>query len=407
MLLPITIFANNKIKITDLSQIEPGIKYTFHIQVVTESNTIATNFYSQLKISSDNPLTYISENLISIVKGTNLEKLTLLHTDDVPVSLTIEDSAHSLSTLNTNFPVLSPEIENNFSFLELSEVMFNTKDSVYDWFEFYNNSENAIDLQNKIVALTYNTAPSSGEYFTINQSIPSSTFILQPKSFVVFAEDLNHFRLQYPDVYDKILNHEAEYSNTILIPISDSFPDLTANSTHKFFSIKTNTTSTKIGWGYYTGKWGDKENFSLERKSYNTSCLLSTNWHLSYVEGGTPGKINSQSPSQPAINLKKNSLTLSSPIWNENLETIFIQCNLSSSLKQAQLSILSSSGQVVNILSSQTNLQTNQDYVFPFSGKDINKNNLPIGLYFVVLQGYDENNHKIVLSKILVIAKKL
>ena len=407
MLLPITIFANNKIKITNLSQIEAGIKYTFQVRVITESNTIATNFYGQLKIYSDNPLTYISESLVNILKGTNLETLTLLHTDDIPVSLTIEDREHNLSTLKTNFSVISPEIENNFSYLELSEVMFNTKDSVYDWFEFYNNSTNTIDLQNKIVAYAYKTSLSAGDYFTINQSIPSSTFILQPKSFVVFVQDLNHFRLQYPDVYDKTINHTAEYSNTILIPISDSFPDLTANSSHKSFSIKTNTTSEKIGWGYYTGDWGDEENFSLERNSYNASGLQSTNWHLSYIEGGTPGKINSHPASQPVANLEKNSLTLSSPIWNENLDTIFILCNLSSSLKQAQLSIRSSSGQIVNILNSETNLQANKDYTFPFSGKDMNKNNLPIGLYFVVLQGYDDSNHKIVLSKILVIAKKL
>lgn len=150
----------------------------------------------------------------------------------------------------------------------INEIMYYTQYNQAEWLEIYNASSFAINLSDWRLGTEFS--------FDDAVDLPKKDFVLSPDSFLVLSSD----SLFYTAVDDK------SYYFPALPKLRDSGLDL------QLFD----PAGTLVDSVSYEPGWGKKRGYSLERIWYEKSGIDSLNWCLSNSVGGTPAKINSNSP---------------------------------------------------------------------------------------------------------------
>ncbi|HVN48763.1 MAG TPA: lamin tail domain-containing protein [Bacteroidota bacterium] len=154
----------------------------------------------------------------------------------------------------------------------VNEIMYAPSNSMPEWIEFINNSNDTINLnQWKITD------------YTLVSTISENIFI-PPKQYFVLGADTAYFKKYY------------NVSNIYAFPIH--LPQL--NNTGDQVVIFDQTSSSKNPFGSaidsvaYSPSWGGQNGKSLERIDLQAASTLAANWGTSQDSiGSTPGKLNS------------------------------------------------------------------------------------------------------------------
>lgn len=161
-------------------------------------------------------------------------------------------------------------IEPGFSegLIKISEVMYNPADNIPEWIEFFNSSNDSVNIRNWSVSDILST-PTKG--LITNQNI-----FIKPNEYFIVTRDTSFLRF-YPTVTAKIF-----FTNFgILGNTSDGI-------------ILYDFRNGIIDSLFYRSSWGNKKDVSLERISFAQLTNDSTNWTLSLSRSGsTPGLENS------------------------------------------------------------------------------------------------------------------
>jgi Lamin Tail Domain/CHU_C Type IX secretion signal domain len=176
------------------------------------------------------------------------------------------------------FPIALPELAEPKDIV-INEILFNPKTSGYDFIEFYNRSDKAINLSGLIID---NKLGSS-----VPQEI-TSNYLLLPKNYVVISENIDNIKANYD-----VKNAKALLQNAL-----PSFADDEGNIT----LYRPDAPGKKIidalnynkSWHY--GLLQNQSGVSLERLNPELPTQDSTNWHsaASVVGFATPTYQNSQ-----------------------------------------------------------------------------------------------------------------
>ena len=154
--------------------------------------------------------------------------------------------------------------------LLVSEIMYDVSgaDSGHEWLEFYNSGTESL------------TASSTWRFFdgsnhSLNLFYGSSS--VAGNEFFILADNAENFLADYPN-----------FSGTVFDTVM-SLPNSSSNLALSFDS----------GLSYpvlvnYDSSWGGVDGLSLEKIELNQNNE-SDNWQESFVEGGTPGQVNSTS----------------------------------------------------------------------------------------------------------------
>ena len=150
----------------------------------------------------------------------------------------------------------------------INEVMYYPEIGKPEWLELYSTDSGAVDLGAWSVALEEDTSR---------------------------AVSLGTARLPIPRRGYAVVSRDSAFLQTV--PGKGVFvPELPAlrNTGSEIFLF--DLVGNLIDAAQYRPEWGRKRGFSLERVWYERSGMDSSNWRLSEVKGGTPGRRNSVSP---------------------------------------------------------------------------------------------------------------
>ncbi|MCS7052253.1 MAG: lamin tail domain-containing protein, partial [Ignavibacterium sp.] len=176
--------------------------------------------------------------------------------------------------------------------IKISELMFNPADGKPEWIEFFNNSNDSINIRNWSVSDIL-TTPTKG--FLTNQNL-----YVKPKEYFIVTKDTSFNRF-YPNVTAKIF-----YTN---------FGTLGNTSDGIIIYDFRNGIIDSL---FYRSSWGNKKDVSLERISFQESTNDSTNWTLSLDRNGsTPGKENSINN---APTYQRNSVVINEIMFDPDID---------------------------------------------------------------------------------------
>lgn len=176
--------------------------------------------------------------------------------------------------------------------IKISEVMYNPADGKPEWIEFFNASNDSINLRNWSVSDVL-TTPTKG--FLTNQNI-----YIKPNEYFIVTKDTSFNRF-YPDVTSRIF-----YTN---------FGTLGNTSDGIVIYDFRNGIIDSL---FYRSSWGNKKDVSIERISFNELTNDSTNWTLSLdVIGSTPGKANSINN---APSYQRNSVVINEIMFDPDID---------------------------------------------------------------------------------------
>jgi len=195
-----------------------------------------------------------------------------------------------------------------FSQITFSEIMFDvsTNESHDEYVEVFNLSYlDSIDITG------WNFSDSSG----VDEIIPiNGNTKIAPRSFAVIL-DGSYFGNS--TVYDTIIQQ-----NVLILKISDNALGSSglSNSKSEFLSIVDSTGDTLTTYRYSTGNTPGYSDEKIVLDSIN----VSSNWADSYLEGGSPGFINSVSPRNFDIGIDETSLQYPYPLFENDSVTFDI-----------------------------------------------------------------------------------
>ncbi len=151
----------------------------------------------------------------------------------------------------------------------INEIMYGPKGGEPEWIEFYNTSENAVDLKG------WKIRNHIERWYTMTDS----DFLVLPDSFAVLTKS------------DTILSfHSINRSEILVCP---DLPTSFFNNAGDTISIH-DSTDALVDSVFYHPSWGGGNGKSLERVSTELSPFLSSTWGTSSdTAGSTPGRPNS------------------------------------------------------------------------------------------------------------------
>jgi hypothetical protein len=145
-----------------------------------------------------------------------------------------------------------------------TEIMYDPKgaDTKHEWLEIYNSSNASLNLEGWKF---FEAGTNHG--LTLYQG----DFILESKKYTIIADDAATFKSDYPDFSGNILDSVFSLSNS-----------------GETLALKNKTGEIVLEFSYTASAGGSGNGFSLE--------LEDGVWRESYIEGGTPGRKNSENP---------------------------------------------------------------------------------------------------------------
>jgi hypothetical protein len=262
--------------------------------------------------------------------------------------------------------------------ITINEILFTPTGGEPEWIEFYNNTDDSINLKDWSITDIITTP--------VTASIKEEIFV-DAKSYFVVSRDTtikNYHRL-IPSKIIKLnlptLNNDADG-----VVLKDLF-------------------GSTVDSVYYNSDWGGTNGLSLERKSLNASSNLPANWGSSEDnEQSTPGRINSLTPIQFDLSASSMSFDPRFPVSGDNIRIIAkVKNNGSSSAGNFQVQFFfdSDSNNIPDQLLSTQSYQNllPGDSVFISSANTINNLQKKIFAAIKILYDSDEDTLNNYLEK--------
>jgi len=237
---------------------------------IRNNGTESTGAFA-LAVAINNPaFGLIADTLITALPGllagdTQMAGITFaaipggLHAISAAITWAADENLKNNSTVGELAVGYPPEV------LVINEIMFAPPAGQGEWFEIFNNSDIAIDLNG------WSFHDALGKPIVLADSFS----VLNAGEFSVIAARVD-FRLDYP-----------AFQGMLLVP--DSFPTLNNASDSLFVSDAIGRVIDSV---YYHESWSGGTGVSLERLDPDRPALASNNWSGS-LQTATPGKVNS------------------------------------------------------------------------------------------------------------------
>lgn len=275
--------------------------------------------------------------------------------------------------------------------LQINEVLFYPQTGRAKYVELYNYGDSAISLKNLYLG-KYDT---SLMVFISGSILCNEELWLLPNELICFTtnpkQTIEDYPMNSPD--------HIWFRSKLDLPSSSGAILALRNDKSKIIDL------ASINPNYHTSFISEHKGIALERtyvysNGLNKSAWASASKHDGY---GTPGKMNSQW----IENFKVDEiLELSSEYFSpdqDGLEDLVqIKCKFTDKENQINLQIYNEYGQLIKTLARNEYVGTNYSVVW--DGGMQNGAKAPIGIYKVVLDGYNQSGKKIKDSKILVLA---
>jgi uncharacterized repeat protein (TIGR01451 family) len=266
--------------------------------------------------------------------------------------------------------------------LVINEIMYSPLSEQPEWIEFYNRSDNEIDIQ----SWAFSDSDTSFKTQITKNYLP-----VPPKTFIILAQDstiFNHFNL-----------------TNVFLSTPSPWPSLN-NSGDRIVLYDQN--KNIIDEVSYFDFWGGDNGLSLERINPNLASNDSSNWNTSAnIYGATPGDLNSifvdVLPSGAQLSISPNPF---SPDSDGRDDVTIISYELPFNLSQVQIKIYDIRGRLIKVLVNNQPSGVNNSTIW--DGKDKNGNICRMGIYIVFLEAihYQKGVVKS-LKESVVLAKKL
>lgn len=318
-------------------------------------------------------------------KGVSLERLSFTSPTN--------DSLNWISSLSKNGA--TPGIKNsiiNFpkysaGALVINEIMYETDSSFSEYLEFYNTTEDSIQLGGMEIRIGKNG----------KTKLSNSFLKLGPKNYFVLASD------------SSVVKNYSWLKNDSRIKITGGSFSLPNDGTSLAVKDLSGRTLDSV---YYSPNWHNKnflstKNRSLERINHALASNDKTNWSSSVSsEGGSPGKQNSifteKLSGQSKVTISPNPFSPD----NDGFEDFtMISLDLTKPIAQVRIKVFDSEGRLVRTIASNRPASSQNSVIF--DGLDDNGRALRIGIYILLMEIADENGSTETLKAPIVVARKL
>ncbi len=248
-------------------------------------------FYDVNKDSIPEPNELLStQNIATLNPGdssllTQTLSLSSQGINNVFVSITVTNDDYLVNNTGWIYPIIGVPPHS----IIINEIMYTPSGDMPEWIEFYNASNDIIDIQNWKV---------SDANITTKSTITTQSFSILPKTFFVVAKDT-------------LLKNYFNFSSPLFISNFSTLNNTTPDAVVLFDNYGQIIDS--VG---YTSKWGGSSGNSLERIDYAATSTDSTNWKTCLFVG-TPGMVNSVSQKEFDVAIKTMSINPKFPLVNQ------------------------------------------------------------------------------------------
>ncbi len=294
----------------------------------------------------------------------------------------------SMSTARTGLPVTADSFD-----IVVNELLFDPVKDGYDYIELYNRSNHIIDLKQ----LNISNRNTAGNLTNIKQLAPDP-YLFFPGEYLVFTAGKQWVQQNYvvkrPD-------------NILELPSLPSFPD------DKGIAVLTNLHGRVIDELSYEAKWhfsliSNREGVALERISYEQPTQHLHNWTsaASTAGYGTPGYVNSQLGAAFSV---QGQLEVTPRIFspdNDGIDDyITISYRVTGTEHVANVTVYDVQGRQVRYLVKNALLGTSGS--FRWDGLDEKANKLPLGIYIIVSEIFNQQGQKQKFKNAVTLARRL
>ncbi|MFT3826485.1 MAG: lamin tail domain-containing protein [Chitinophagaceae bacterium] len=298
------------------------------------------------------------------------------------------NSVGALHTAKAGLPLVADSLS-----IAINELLFDPVTDGYDYIELYNNSKQVADLKQ----LYLSNRATAGNLTNIKQ-LSTTPYLFFPGEYLLFTTNrqwvIQHYIAKYPD-------------NIIELPSLPSFPD------DKGTAVLTNLHGNVVDELRYDAKWhfpliSDPEGVALERISYQQPAQNKNNWTsaASTAGYGTPGYINSQSGTTSAQQaLLEVNPRLFSPDNDgvDDFATISYRATTPGNI--VNITIYDVQGRAVRYLAK--NAIPGITGNFRWDGLDEKANRLPLGVYIIVSEFFNQEGKKQKFKNTITLVRKL
>ena len=268
--------------------------------------------------------------------------------------------------------------------LLINEILFDPISPGVDYVELYNVSDKALDLSELKLGVVKESFPNPVD--TVLKEISEESRLFLPNTYLLLSTDAFTVGQQYGCEVTESVDMESfpAYSNSGGFALLMSRQGLVVDE--MCFSEAMHDPFLK-----------ETKGVSLERVSWEVSSMQADNWHsaAAAVRYGTPGYRNSMA-SEPVSSTEVGQVTIQpktfSPDgdgWDDHCQIIY---NLAEAGCTANVYVFSAGGQLVRHLVKGELI--GREGTFVWNGLDQKGQHLPIGLYVIVTEVYD--NTKVV-----------
>ena len=275
----------------------------------------------------------------------------------------------------------------------INEILFNPKSGGYDYVEFYNRSNNIIDVAKLYIA----NRGSNGNVSSLKK-LSEEPFYLFPGDFIVVTEEPDNLKRSY------LVKNEDAILQLLSLP---SFPDDKGNV------VLVSLNGDVIDEVAYEDDWhfgliDNDDGVALERVDPLAVSQLKTNWHsaASGVGYGTPTYQNSQFKKTEDIKATiEVSPKIFSPDNNGRDDIASIGYKVDEAGYVANVIIFDGAGRMVRRLAKNDLLQLKG--AWNWDGLGENRNKLPVGTYIVFTEIFNLQGKKKSFKNSIVLARQL
>ncbi len=274
----------------------------------------------------------------------------------------------------------------------INEILFNPYPGGSDYVELYNRSPYPINLLNIRIAKRDDNDSIVSVY-----KISDNNLMFPPHSYLVLTTDTANVKQTYP------------YNGGMFIQMKNmpAFPDDEGNV------VILDKNDTIIDEFHYSEKMhfaliSDPEGVALERVNYDRPTQDSSNWHSAAqsVGFGTPGLKNSQYHSDSITVIGEITIDpiTFSPDNDGFDDWTTIHYKFDKPGYFANVMIFDSQGRLVRYLKKDELIEQEGEWIW--DGLDNQNRKVKIGIYVVVVQIFDDQGHRALFKKPVVVAGK-
>jgi len=291
-------------------------------------------------------------------KGYSLERVSIGAPANDPGNWAASLSASKASPGAVNGILLAQPFA--ASSLIINEIMYSPLTNEPEYIEIYNPGISSISL--------FRWAIQMGNSKVI---LVDTALSVAPKTYLVVAENS-----KFPSRFEAF---------TKLIP-TDGFPSL--SNSGALVTLR-DWVGTVIDSVHYLPSWGGGEGTSLERISTSAGSGVKTNWgSCVFLEGGTPGKINSLFAGAQSSKIKISPAP--NPFFVDRGELTKIVLELPITQSRVTMKIYDNQGRLIRTLLNNSPTGSYREVMW--DGKDKDNQFARIGIYIIYVEAISENS---------------